>query len=238
MSWPYAFGELKKRIPNATYEVLKFENNLPYVYDENTGYMVFTRVTIEGVTNEMWLPVMDGANKAMKNHPYTYKAKEWNRDRTFKWVEKTVEPATMFDINKTIMRCLVKNIAVASGIGLYIFAGEDLPETPEQVPTVAQPKAQPKPDTRPTIPEPIQIPTCLNCGKPVEAGGGMSAEQVAKARFEKYGMALCGRCANEMRNKLKKKAEKLQDEVNITVEEKPQEQPQEAMIDLMEMLGE
>ena len=39
---------------------------------------------------------------------------------------KTVEPATMFDINTTIMRCLVKNLAMF-GLGLYIYAGEDLP---------------------------------------------------------------------------------------------------------------
>ena len=42
-------------------------------------------------------------------------------------MKKTVEPASMFDINKTIMRCLVKNIAMF-GLGLYIYAGEDLPE--------------------------------------------------------------------------------------------------------------
>jgi hypothetical protein len=72
----------------------------------------------------MWLPVMDGANKAMKRTPYTYKV--WNR-QTKQWTEKTVAAATMFDINKTIMRCLVKNLAMF-GLGLYIYAGEDLPE--------------------------------------------------------------------------------------------------------------
>jgi len=114
LSWTYAWAEIKKRYPNATYEVKKFENNLPYVYDKATGYMVFTSMTIEGITHEMWLPVMDGANRAMKSEPYTIFNKE-------------VATATMFDINKTIMRCLVKNIAMF-GLGLYIFAGEDLPE--------------------------------------------------------------------------------------------------------------
>ena len=42
-------------------------------------------------------------------------------------LEKHVEKATMFDINKTIMRCLVKNLSMF-GLGLYIYAGEDLPE--------------------------------------------------------------------------------------------------------------
>ena len=118
LSWAWAWAEIKRVYPDATYPIKKFENSLPYVYDEKVGYMVFTEVTIEGLTHEMWLPVMDGANKAMKSEPYTYKTK---------YGEKTVEAATMFDINKTIMRCLVKNLAMF-GLGMYIYAGEDLPE--------------------------------------------------------------------------------------------------------------
>lgn len=118
LSWAYAIAEFKKVHPNMTYEVKKFENGLPYVYDENTGYMVFTSITVDGLTHEMWLPVMDGNNKAMKNKPYTVKTK---------YKEFTVQSATMFDINKTIMRCLVKNMAMF-GLGLYIYSGEDLPE--------------------------------------------------------------------------------------------------------------
>ena len=118
LSWSWAIAEILKKHPDMTYEILRFENNLPYTYDEKTGYMVFTRVTIEGITREMWLPVMDSKNKAMLDHQYTYSTK---------YGEKTVEPATMFDINKTIMRCLTKNFAMF-GLGLYIYAGEDLPE--------------------------------------------------------------------------------------------------------------
>lgn len=118
LSWAWAWAEFKKVCPDATYEVIKF-NGLPYAYDENTGYMVYTTVTACGVTHEMWLPVMDGANKAMKNQPYKY---------TSYGKEKTCAAATMFDINKTIMRCLTKNLAMF-GLGLYIYAGEDLPET-------------------------------------------------------------------------------------------------------------
>ena len=127
LSWTYAWSEIKKRFPNATYEIKKFENNLPYVYDENTGYMVFTEMTIEGLTHEMWLPVMDGNNKAMLNHEYTYKVKDYGEGREGQYKEKTVAKATMFDINKTIMRCLVKNIAMF-GLGIYIYSGEDYPE--------------------------------------------------------------------------------------------------------------
>lgn len=129
LSWCYAWSEVKKLYPNARYEILKFgENKLPYVFDEKTGYMVFTRVEIEGIEHEMWLPVMDSANKAMKDKTYTYKVKKYNSNtRQYEFVEKEVQPATMFDINKTIMRCLTKNLAMF-GLGLYIYAGEDLPE--------------------------------------------------------------------------------------------------------------
>lgn len=118
LSWAWAWAEFMKRYPQAEYEIVKF-NGLPYAYDPNTGYMVYTKVTVDGQTREMWLPVMDSANKAMKSEPYKY------TDRYGK--EHTVASATMFDINKTIMRCLVKNLAMF-GLGLYIYAGEDLPE--------------------------------------------------------------------------------------------------------------
>lgn len=122
LSWAWAWKAVKERYPDATYRILKFENNLPYVFDENTGYMVFTEVTIDGITHEMWLPVMDNSNKAMKSESYTYDT------RNKKGI--TVEKASMFDVNKTIMRCLVKNLAMF-GLGLYIYAGEDLPMLPK-----------------------------------------------------------------------------------------------------------
>jgi hypothetical protein len=128
LSWTYAWAEVQKHYPDANYEVVFFDG-FPYVYDPSTGYMVFTKVTIEGQTRMMWLPVMDGANKAMKVSEYTYATR---------YGDKTVEAATMFDINKTIMRCLVKNIAMF-GLGIYIFAGEDLPEGDTQVTSVQQP---------------------------------------------------------------------------------------------------
>jgi len=123
LSWAWAWAEFKKVCPDATYTIRQFDNGLPYVHDANTGYMVFTSVTSGGITHDMWLPVMDGANKAMKNTAYTY-------DTKYK-KNLVVDAATMFDINKTIMRCLVKNLAMF-GLGLYIFAGEDLPEGEEQ----------------------------------------------------------------------------------------------------------
>ena len=103
LSWCNAWGEVKKRYPDANYTVSRYENNLPYVFDPNTGYMVSTTVTINGLTHSMWLPVMDYRNQAI------------------------IQNATMTDINKTIMRCLTKNLAMF-GLGLYIYKGEDLPD--------------------------------------------------------------------------------------------------------------
>lgn len=119
LSWAWAINEFMKVYPNMTYKVWRAESGLPYVYDEKTGYMVFTEVTVGELTHEMWLPVMDSANNAMKAEPYEF---------TTKYGKKVyVASATMFDINKTIMRCLTKNLAMF-GLGLYIYAGEDLPE--------------------------------------------------------------------------------------------------------------
>lgn len=123
LSWTWAWTEIKKLYPDADYKIFRDENGRPYIDDPDYGIMCYTSVTIEGKTYEMWLPVMDGANKAMKRNPYTYKV--YDR-RNNQWREKRVEAATMFDINKTIMRCLVKNLAMF-GLGLYIYAGEDLP---------------------------------------------------------------------------------------------------------------
>jgi hypothetical protein len=126
LSWAHAWSEVKKKYPDAQYEVEMFDG-FPYIYDELTGYMCFVNVTIDGLNHRMWLAVMDGANNAMKADRYSYKVKEWENGRaTGKFIDKWVEPATMFDINKTIMRCLVKALAM-HGLGLYIYAGEDMP---------------------------------------------------------------------------------------------------------------
>ena len=120
LSWAWAWSEAKKSFPEASYRVISdISTNKPYFYDEALGYMVMTEVTIEGESLEMWLPVMDGANKSMLAQSYAYQTR---------YGEKTVDAATMFDINKTLMRCLVKNLAMF-GLGIYIYAGEDLPES-------------------------------------------------------------------------------------------------------------
>ena len=106
LSWSFAWSEFCKVYPNATYKVLKDQNMNCAFGNEKQGYMVYTEVNNGfGLIHEMWLPVMDFKNKSMLN------------------------PST-FDINKAVMRCLVKNLAVF-GLGLYIYSGSDLPENVE-----------------------------------------------------------------------------------------------------------
>lgn len=123
LSWAWAWKKFKEECPEADYEIVHWDGK-PYLFDEDLGYMVETRMTDGKEWKTMWLPIMNGANKAMKNKPYTYTVKNYKTGGTD---EKTVEAATMFDINTGIMRCLVKNIGMF-GLGLYIYAGEDLPE--------------------------------------------------------------------------------------------------------------
>lgn len=124
LSWAWAWSETKRACPDATYKIGET------TYDDALGFMCHTTVTIEDETLEMWLPVMDGANKSMKKTAYTYSTR---------YGDKTVEAATTFDINKTIMRCLVKNLAMF-GLGIYIYAGEDLPEGDSTSTKVEAPK--------------------------------------------------------------------------------------------------
>lgn len=166
LSWASAWAVAKANFPDIEYEIERNpETNLPYWYDPLTGYMVFTKITLGGQSHEMWLPVMDGTNHTMKAEPYTY-------DTKYKKGHQ-VNAATMTDINKTIMRCLVKNLAMF-GLGLYIYQGEDLPSSVEHsYPIQAQPAqpvkpvekavpqapAQQKPvkDTRPVAPQMVDF---------------------------------------------------------------------------------
>ena len=146
LSWAWAWSVVKKECPDATYKVLETE------FDEALGFMCHTTVTIEGETLEMWLPVMDSKNKSMKKNPYKYMTK---------FGEKQVDAASTFDINKTMMRCLVKNLAMF-GLGIYIYAGEDLPETNDND---HQPKAPAK--VAPTEAQFASIVQYLN-GTPIQ----------------------------------------------------------------------
>jgi len=147
ISWANAWQEFKSAYPSATYKIrTNPENGLPYFSDPSLGIIVFTEVTVDEITHEMWLPVMNSSNKAMKETPYNYQV--WDKEKRT-YVDRTVAAATMFDINKTIMRCLVKNLAMF-GLGLYIYSGDDLPERASEDNSTGQ--ATPKPAPAPQKP--------------------------------------------------------------------------------------
>lgn len=137
LSWSNAWLEFKKVYPTAMYNVIKNPTTgLPYFEDSNMGIMVFTEVEADGLKYQMWLPVMDSSNRAMKSIPYTYQV--WNKT-TKQYENRKVEAATAMDVNRSIMRALTKNLAMF-GLGLYLYAGEDMPETLEESADPPQPK--------------------------------------------------------------------------------------------------
>lgn len=104
LSWPFAISELRKRHPQAIWEVCRFDG-MPYLKTD-CGYFVEVAVTVEGVRLSQIHPVLDHRNKPIPSP----------------------DP---FHINTSIQRCLVKAIAL-HGLGLFIYAGEDLPEGDEK----------------------------------------------------------------------------------------------------------
>ena len=103
LSWAWAWGEIKKRHPDATYTVYENSDGWNYHTDGRTCW-VKTGVTVNGIEHIEYLPVMDYKNKSI-----------------------SIENVTSFDVNKAIQRSLTKACA-RHGLGLYIYAGEDLPE--------------------------------------------------------------------------------------------------------------
>lgn len=104
LSWAWAWAEVKKNYPDATYTVYENANGWNYHTDGRTCW-VKTGVTIEGMEHIEYLPVMDNRNNSIP-----------------------ADKVTSMDVNKAIQRSLTK-AAARHGLGLYIYAGEDLPET-------------------------------------------------------------------------------------------------------------
>lgn len=105
LSWAWAVQELRKLDHGAKWEIKHFTtdgfNQVPYM-DTNAGCFVEVIVTLSNGTSFPQIhPVLDNANKP-------------------------IEKPNSFQINTSIQRCLTKAIALASGIGLHLYAGEDL----------------------------------------------------------------------------------------------------------------
>ena len=103
LSWAWAWAEVKKRYPQASYTVYENADGWNYFTDGRTCW-VKTGVTVEGLELVEYLPVMDFRNASIP-----------------------ADKVTSFDVNKAIQRSLTKACA-RHGLGLYIYAGEDLPE--------------------------------------------------------------------------------------------------------------
>ena len=109
LSWAWAWAEVKKAYPNANYKIYEAPNGCIYWTDGKTAW-VKVSVTIEDLEHIEYLPVMDNMNRSIP-----------------------LERITSFDANKAVQRGLTK-AAARHGLGLYIYAGEDLPEGEEAAP--------------------------------------------------------------------------------------------------------
>jgi len=109
LSWAWAWTEALKADPAANFEVKMFDGGeSPYMVINGTG-MVWVTVTMFGKPMTCFLPIMDHRNKP-------------------------IQQPDAFQVNTSLMRCMTKALAL-HGIGLYIYAGEDLPEQDEPVKT-------------------------------------------------------------------------------------------------------
>ncbi len=155
LSWAWAWAEVKKAFPDAQYSIYENEDGWNYHTDGRTCW-VKTGVTIEGLEHIEYLPVMDHRNKSI-----------------------SADAVTSFDVNKAIQRSLTKACA-RHGLGLYIYAGEDLPED--------ETAAKPAPKPVPTQAEKPQVIKCDECGKQID-------REQAEYTFRRYSKRkLCKEC--------------------------------------------
>jgi hypothetical protein len=116
LSWAWAWAEALKADPAASYKVEMFGDKC-YMEINGTA-MVWVTVTLFGKPMTCQLPVMDGANKSIPLKGYT---------ATNKYGKEYRVECDSFAVNTAIMRCMTKALSL-HGLGLYIYAGEDLPE--------------------------------------------------------------------------------------------------------------
>lgn len=157
LSWAWSWGEVKKIYPDATYTIYENADGLFYHTDGKTCW-VKTGVTVNGIEHIEYLPVMDFKNRSIP-----------------------CESVTSFDVNKAIQRSLTKAVA-RHGLGLYIYAGEDLPEGEEN----PKPKAE-------------NAPTCTNCGATIESttnrnGEVWDADRIVEYSMKRFDRVLCPKC--------------------------------------------
>ena len=128
LSWAWAWGEIKKQHPDATYTIYENKDGWNYHTDGRTCW-VKTGMMVQGIEHIEYLPVMDHRNASI-----------------------SADKVTSFDVNKAIQRSLTK-AAARHGLGLYIYAGEDLPDDGEEKPVPASKLSE----TQKTTPAKVDI---------------------------------------------------------------------------------
>ena len=149
LSWAWAWTEVKKLYPEANYKIYETDTGVIYWHDGKTAW-VKTSVTINELEHIEYLPIMDFRNRSIP-----------------------VDNITSFDVNKAIQRSLTKALA-RHGLGLYIYAGEDLPES--------------------------SIKSCEICGKAILPTKTKTIEQICQGTKHKMGKQACVKCFNEWMN--------------------------------------
>ena len=122
LSWAWAWHMVKSNFPDAFYTIYEDKDGIPYFTDGKTCW-VKTGMTINGLEHIEYLPIMDFKNRSI-----------------------SLDMVTSMDMNKAIQRSLTK-CAARHGLGLYIYASEDLPESDSQTQTAPQTPA-PQPQRR------------------------------------------------------------------------------------------
>lgn len=161
LSWAWAWGEVKKLYPDAVYTIYENADGWNYHTDGRTCW-VKTGVTVQGIEHIEYLPVMDYKNRSIP-----------------------LEAVTSFDVNKAIQRSLTKAVA-RHGLGLYIYAGEDLPEGETPAPSRGSFMTK----------APL---TCADCGRPIRDsekldGSVWPAADIAKYTTKAFNRTLCADC--------------------------------------------
>lgn len=173
LSWAWAWGEVKKMFPDSTYTIYENAQGWNYHTDGRTCW-VKTGVTVNGIEHIEYLPVMDYKNKSIP-----------------------ADSVDSFAVNTAIQRSLTKACA-RHGLGLYIYAGEDLPEEkPTANISITTPGAFTTADERP-----YPLIPCDNCGKEIKPARNSKGEivsvlKIAEETNKRFGKTLCAECAKQ-----------------------------------------
>ena len=184
LSWAWAWDQFKRVFPDSYFTVYETPNGCIYFTDGKTCW-VKTGVTLVDGDYSLELierlPVMDNRNDSIP-----------------------LERVTSRNVNDSIQRSLTKAVA-RHGLGLYVYAGEDLPEGADDIggTPADKPPANYKPE--PVRPAEMTVYTasdmiCAECGKPItpyikDGSVVYTAEQIASMNLKRYGTRLCSKCS-------------------------------------------